>query len=138
MTKPEKLLFKIWDRKDEVYVSANRKTHWRSMKWVASKLIDLHKSGCEMNNFEIRTFELRLIDIRQGSSIFEDGEKEPKIEMTNKEISEQMKAKILNIFPGVSIYRIRKMYHSRDFSQKRMRELKPLMQKLVQAEKNFE
>jgi len=137
MKKKERLLYKIWNKKNECYESGNGKTHWRSMKWIAAKLRDLKKWNWEMKDFEVHTFELQLIETQPASDIFDEDEKIQKNKRMNKEIAERMKTKIGQVFPGVAVYQIRQMYNTGALDSRYMMELKPLIDNLVQAERTL-
>ena len=136
MKKQERLLYKIWNKKNEQYVSGNGKTHWRSIKWIASKLRDLHKFGWEMKHFEVQTFELQLIDVQPAESIYRLDENKRKEKMMNKEIADKCKSKIHQYFPNIGVHQIRSMYRDGLLNSDSMALLKPIMIQLIEAERN--
>lgn len=139
MKKQERLLFKIWDKRNEKYISGNGKTHWRSMTWIAAKLRDLCASNWgsrDINDFEVQTFELQLVDTQPGRVIFEDDEQKKKHKRMNKEIADRCKAKINHMFPTISVHQIRSLYRDGLMNAESMRELKPIIEQLVEAERN--
>ena len=137
--KKESQLFKIWDKRNEQYISGNGKTHWRSMKWIAAKLRDLCASNWgrrDINDFEVRIFELQLINIQPGRIVFEEDEHKRKNKMMNKEIADRCKSKIQKLFPNIGIQQVKNLYNDGLLNSESMSLLKPIIEQLVEAERN--
>lgn len=140
MIKTERPLFKIWDKRNEKYVSGDKsKTTWRSEKWVVSKLNDLcnsHWNKRDINDFDVRVFELQLTKVQPAYILYEADEKKRKLKAINKEIANRIEHKIRQVFPALQLYQIRSLYNSRSITPAYMEELKPLFDNLVQAERS--
>ncbi len=140
MIKAERPLFKIWDKRNEKYVSGDKsKTTWRSEKWVVSKLNDLcnsHWNKRDINDFDIRVFELQLTEVQPASALFEPDQKKREFKRVNKEIVTRMRTKIQEVFPDINIWQIRELYNKKIINTQYIEQLKPLMDNLVQAERN--
>ena len=137
--KKEPLLFKIWDKRNNQYISGNGKTHWRSMKWIKSKLRDLCASNWskrDVSDFEIQTFELQLIDTQPARPLLIEGTKERRDKEINQEIAERCKENLRQLFPTINVPQIRSLYNDGLVNSRSMKLLKPIIELLVEAERN--
>jgi CRISPR/Cas system CSM-associated protein Csm2 small subunit len=140
--KKEQPLIKIWDKRNTQYISGNGKTHWRSMKWIESKLRDLcgdkrsWGGNRNIDDFEIQTFELQLVETQPARIIYEESEHKRKNQIMNKEIADRCKAKILKLFPNIAVQQTRALYRDGLLNSESMEILKPIMDQLVEAERN--
>lgn len=139
--KKEQPLIKIWDKRNCQYISGNGKTHWRSMKWIVSKLRDLcNDRGWQgkrnPDDFEIRIFELQLVDTRPARPLLEKDEHQRKNQKMNEELAEICKKKILKLFPNIAVQQTRNLYKDGLLNSESMEILKPIMSQLVEAERN--
>ena len=139
--KKEQPLIKIWDKRNNQYISGNGKTHWRSMKWIESKLRDLcsdhgWQGRRNIDDFEVQTFELQLVETHPARIIYEESEHKRKNQMMNKEIAERCKSQINKLFPNIGVHQTRSLYNDGLLNQESMDLLKPIMTKLVEAERN--
>lgn len=98
-------LYKIWDVKNEFYVTAGRgRSTWTSLKWVTSKLLDLSKwsrNNFSPNDYEVHEFQVTFDQtISAADLIHEENSRRNKKGAAEKRMKE-LRPLIMQHLPGV-------------------------------------
>jgi len=133
-------IFKIWSKKLKRYLStSNSVTSWRSLHWVAQKLLDIKKwdqDYFDPNNYEVHKFEVvfsQEVDINEIINN-EQGRRNKK-EYAEKRIKE-LSPLIMQYFSGVnSIDTVLRIYDSGMLKETFISEIDPLIKEYRECEK---
>ena len=138
-------LFKIWDKVNNHYVSGNKKTHWKSMKWVESKIFDLcskkAKYGyCKPRNpeeFEVHEFELVLVENHSATELLLRAEGKAEEAKVIRDAITKIEDAIFRAVKtrSMSLYEIRTFMKNKFFNKEIQEELETLFVSLDKLKK---
>ena len=132
-------IYKIWDKKGEYYLSANSKSTWRSLHWVAARLLDMKKwnpEGFNPDDYEIHEFEV----VHKGNldvlSILDKEEGRRNKKKYAKKRMEELKPALMTHLPGVSeFYVAKRLYNSGMLKESVMARIEEMMKEYLECEK---
>lgn len=121
-TLAEKVFYKIWDIKNQRYITASReKSTWATLNGVQDKV----RSMCQKDrygwqtalqltarppeDFEIQMFHMVQFNRMNGREAYEAKEKKAQAEKERQRKIAAIKEEISTILPGIDFYRMREM-----------------------------
>jgi len=140
----EKVFYKIWDIKNQSYVSVSHdKATWATLNGVQEKIRSMCRpdrysftsAQRKPEEFEIQMFHMVQFDRQNGREAFEAKEKKAQAEKLKQQAIAELHTLIKNIVPGVDFYRIREMLKSGIFSDKTTGQLTTVFNKISELEK---
>jgi hypothetical protein len=147
MATKEKLVYKVWDKKNEKYICPNgKKSQWSSLAWATEALRDYVKPSNpnlglglkrSPDDFEIHVLRMLIVEAIPGREAYEA--KEKKI-LEAKKINEQIKEvqrSIMVLIPDVSFWKIRQMLENNMLSVPMTEKLKGYFKEIDDLEKRL-
>jgi len=116
-TLAEKVFYKIWDIKNQSYVSVSHdKATWATLNGVQEKVRSMCKPNRDFTstqnkpeNYEIQMFHMVMFDRQNGREAYEAKEKKAQAEKERQKKIAAVREEIKVIIPGVDFWRIREM-----------------------------
>jgi len=134
-------IYKLWDKKNESYISSNSKSTWNSLHWVSAKLLDMEKWShmaleFNINDYEIHEFEIIFKNkIDPNEIISAEKNRRNKKENAAKRVEELIPL-ILEYFPdNIGLHMAKRLYESGMMKESLALRIKPLMTEYFECEK---
>ena len=121
MTTKEKIVYKVWDKTNEKFISPNgKKSQWNSLTWATAALRNVVKPYYArtrtLEEFEVQAFRLVMVESWPGREVYDAKEKKAKELQQAKEKRNQILRDIAQFVPGVDVYKAQEMWRKGMFS----------------------